>query len=57
MIAHAIINILLSIPIPLVENHHLRSALFEAVEFVIVEAIVRFNSACLFCYFLGQAKK
>ena len=35
MIAHAIINILLSIPIPLVENHHLRSALFEAVEFVI----------------------
>ena len=56
MIAFAIINILLC-PYPLVVSYHLRSTLFEAVQSVIAQARVRFNSVCLFCYFLGQAKK
>ena len=57
MIAHAIINILLSIPIPLVENHHLRSALFEAVETVIAKDSVRFNLRAPFLLLFGAIQK
>ena len=56
MIAFAIINIFYVL-IPLVVSYHLRSTLFEAVQSVIAQARVLFNSVCLFCYFLGQAKK